>query len=97
VRELAHEIERAVVFESGDLSFASLARRGVDETGGGDDPWFNASFVFPEEGFSLEQATDRFVEKALAQAGGNVSGAARLLGVTRDFIRYRLKNQSAGN
>ena len=27
---------------------------------------------------------------ALAQADGNVSAAARLLGVPRDYVRYRL-------
>jgi len=35
------------------------------------------------------------IHRALEQTGGNVSGAARLLGVTRDYIRYRLKEPAA--
>lgn len=97
VRELAHEIERAVVFENGDLSFTNLARRGPDAAGEDASGWMNPSFMFPESGFSLEEATNLLVERALAQAGGNVSAAARLLGVTRDFVRYRVKNRSVGD
>ena len=33
--------------------------------------------------------------RAVRQAGGNVSGAARLLGVSRDVVRYRLKGVDA--
>lgn len=94
VRELAHEIERAVVF-GGDagLSFPHLGAG----PGQGDGPGvlearcFTQDFVFPETGFSLERAIDEIVQRALRQAGGNVSGAARLLGVSRDVVRYRLK------
>ncbi|HJN81409.1 MAG TPA: helix-turn-helix domain-containing protein, partial [Verrucomicrobiota bacterium] len=32
------------------------------------------------------------IQRAIEQAGGNVSAAARLLGVSRDYIRYRLKD-----
>lgn len=89
VRELAHEIERAVVF-SGDegLTFAHLG--GKIELGGGSD-WLRGGFVFPESGFSLEHAIDELVMRAVRQADGNVSAAARLLGVSRDVVRYRLK------
>jgi two-component system, NtrC family, response regulator AtoC len=98
VRELAHEIERAVVFEGGDMRFEALAGRLRAEevaapaagAGGG---WLNAGFAFPESGFVLEEAIDTLVARALEQAGGNISGAARLLGATRDFVRYRLKGR----
>ena len=99
VRELAHEIERAVVFESGDLHFEVLAVRGGGGEARGDDQqpgWLSDGFVFPESGFSLESAIDALVDRALAQSGGNVSAAARLLGVTRDYVRYRLKGREGG-
>ena len=51
----------------------------------------NPQFVFPESGFSLEEATDQLINHAMQQSGGNVSAAARLLGVSRDIVRYRLK------
>jgi transcriptional regulator with GAF, ATPase, and Fis domain len=87
VRELAHEIERAVVF-GGDagLSFAHLGTSGAGEA-----EWMRPGFTFPEAGFSLEGAIDHLVQLAVRQAEGNVSAAARLLGVSRDVVRYRLK------
>jgi ActR/RegA family two-component response regulator len=53
--------------------------------------WLNPSFSFPPDGFSLENAIGAFVQRALNQSGNNVSAAARLLGVSRDYLRYRLK------
>ena len=93
VRELAHELERALVFEdAATLDFAHLPVSGTAGEArpvGGD--WLNPGFKFPEQGFVLEDAVNRLVQLALKQAGGNVSRAARLLGVTRDFVRYRLE------
>ena len=93
VRELAHELERGLVFEpSAALDFAHLpggaAASSASPATGND--WLNPGFIFPEEGFALEDATNRLVQLALKQAGGNVSHAARMLGATRDFVRYRL-------
>ncbi len=59
--------------------------------------WFNPGFRFPGEGFSLESAIDRLVQHAVRQTGGNVSAAARLLGVSRDVVRYRLEGKGGGN
>ena len=92
VRELMHEIERAVVFEDGaELDFPHLS--GDAASGSASLPateWFNPAFRFPADGFSLDQAIDRLVRRALEQTDGNVSGAARILGVTRDYVRYRM-------
>jgi DNA-binding NtrC family response regulator len=95
VRELAHELERALVFEeTEELGFAHLPGSLVAapaETQPGERPdWLALGFRFPEQGFALEEAVNRFIRLALAQTDGNVSAAARLLGVPRDFIRYRL-------
>lgn len=94
VRELAHELERAVVFggERG-LAFAHL---GTPPSSGEDGAfgWMRPGFRFPESGFLLETAIDKIVEKAVMQAEGNVSAAARLLGVSRDVVRYRLKSST---
>ncbi len=100
VRELAHELERGLVFEeSATLNFAHLpgsaAQPGETQAVQGD--WLNAGFRFPESGFVLEDAMNRLVQLALKQSGGNASQAARLLGVTRDFIRYRLHGDRKGN
>lgn len=90
VRELAHELERALVFEDGDeLDFPQLPG-GAASPAAGQPDWMKAGFVFPDSGFSMEEAMNRFLQQAMTQAGGNVSAAARLLGVPRDFVRYRL-------
>ena len=91
VRELAHEIERSLVFDDDKLTFSTLGAGTVP----GDDAaksWMSPEFRIPETGFSLEAAIDGLIKRALAQTDGNVSAAARLLGVTRDYIRYRLKD-----
>jgi len=93
VRELAHELERGLVFEeSAALDFAHLPGVILNSSPPevAPDDWLNKGFTFPEEGFVLEDAMNRLVQLALQQASGNVSRAARLLGVTRDFVRYRL-------
>jgi two-component system, NtrC family, response regulator AtoC len=107
VRELAHEIERAVVLSMGSeaLDFSNLPCVGLGGTAGtasnansgaaGND-WFVESFRFPDAGgFDMEAAILRIITHAMQQTGGNVSAAARLLGVPRDYIRYRLKTAKA--
>jgi len=98
VRELAHELERAIVFSEGDLLHfehlpAGPAGSPAVQAHAASTDWFNEHFIFPKEGFSLEAAIDRIVRHALRQAGDNVSAAARLLGVSRDVVRYRLAGQ----
>jgi DNA-binding NtrC family response regulator len=95
VRELANELERAIVFEeSEELTFSHLgavAEPGVRVVDVGD--WFNEGFAFPPQGFRLEEAINRLIRHALNQTADNVSAAARLLGVSRDYLRYRLSGQ----
>ena len=98
VRELAHELERAVVLADGEeLHFQQLQPGAgeLSEVGhASSDDWLNAGWGFPEDGgFQIEQAINRLIHKALDQADGNVTGAARLLGVPRDYVRYRLKKE----
>ena len=91
VRELAHEIERAVVFGGQQgMTFAHLGG-GPLAGDGATAACIRPDFVFPENGFQLEAAIDELVARAVKQAVGNVSAAARLLGVSRDVVRYRLK------
>jgi DNA-binding NtrC family response regulator len=93
VRELAHEIERALIFGGeAPLDFATLG--GVTLPRGA--AWRNPAWRIPESGFSLNAAVDEMIAEAMRESGNNVSAAARRLGVTRDFVRYRLPSKKAG-
>ena len=45
----------------------------------------------PAGGTSLEEVERMLVEQALKQARGNQSEAARLLDISRDALRYKMK------
>lgn len=90
VRELKNVIERAVLFEKGDTltlkSVSFLAIGGASPHGQED-----MELTIPSDGLSLEQVEKTLIEKALAKAGGNKTRAARLLGISREKLRYRIK------
>lgn len=50
----------------------------------------------PPEGLNLEQVEMALIRQALAQAGGNKSRAAELLGLTRHTLLYRLEKYQIG-
>ena len=45
----------------------------------------------PEDGTSLEEVERAMVELAMRQANGNQTHAAKLLDISRDALRYKLK------
>jgi len=91
VRELAHELERAIVFEDAEeLNLFQLGPGPGSASSGLALETDSLNQVLDAEGFSLEGAIDRFIQLALEKTGGNVSAAARLLQVPRDYVRYRL-------
>jgi DNA-binding NtrC family response regulator len=50
-----------------------------------------ASFQIPKGGVDLKNLEKDLVQQALDQAGGNQVHAARLLGISRDALRNRMK------
>ena len=91
-RELAHELERALIFGGGPrLDFAHLAAPAA----GAAPAWRNPAWHLPEEGFTLDSVVAGLVDEALHATGHNVTAAARRLGVTREFLRYRLNGGTA--
>jgi DNA-binding NtrC family response regulator len=91
VRELAHELERAAIFGgAGPLDFKHLGE--PTDTAG--VTWKNPAWQLPAEGFSLDLAIDELIAHALRETNDNVSAAARRLGVTREFLRHRLRSQN---
>src|SRR5689334_3128522 len=86
VRELENVIERSLVMATGTtldaadikLEMAPRARTQAD------------GHPFLPEGMSLDQYEQEIIREALRRADGNKSQAARLLGLTRNALRYRL-------
>jgi len=89
VRELENIIERAVALSSGDVIDVADIRLDLSPMKPGAAPATNAA-AFPPEGTTLEQFEDEIIKEALHRAGGNKSQAARLLGLSRNALRYRL-------
>ncbi|MEO0422914.1 MAG: sigma-54 dependent transcriptional regulator [Pseudomonadota bacterium] len=89
VRELSHVMERAVLMGGGELLTPALvaADAGLQSGNGGKPP----TGMDALRGLTLAQAERLLIEEALARTDGNVSQAARELGVTRETLRYRLK------
>jgi two-component system, NtrC family, response regulator AtoC len=91
VRELENIVERAVALSSGpvidagdiQLDVAAPGPRGGASNSG-------SSLPFLPAGVTLEQYEDELIREALRRSGGNKSQAARLLGLSRNALRYRL-------
>ena len=91
-RELAHEIEREVIFCRGTkLDFAHLGDPPATAPAG----WRDPKWRLPEQGFAIESVITDLVEEALRETNHNLSAAARRLGVTREFLRYRLNGEKS--
>lgn len=89
VRELENIIERAVALSNGtvlDVSDIRLDRGPSTSAAAG----AGAATPFPPQGQTLEQFEDDIIKEALRRADGNKSQAARLLGLSRNALRYRL-------
>jgi transcriptional regulator with PAS, ATPase and Fis domain len=85
VRELQNIVERACALAKGsvlgpsDIHLDVRPAKAVNGSGG-----------FLPDGMTLEQWEDEMVQEALRRANGNKSQAARLLGLSRNALRYRL-------
>ncbi len=99
IRELAHEVERAIILgDPSNADFPSLssgATSGGSLDGSDESDWLNPHWELSKEGIDLEVAIDRLIDMAIENCAGNVTQAARLLKVPRDYIRYRKKKKSS--
>jgi DNA-binding NtrC family response regulator len=85
VRELENVIERSLVMCSGtQLDAADIRLENAPR------PRAQSDNHFLPEGLTLDQYEQDLIREALRRADGNKSQAARLLGLTRNALRYRL-------
>ncbi|NQV30445.1 MAG: sigma-54-dependent Fis family transcriptional regulator [Candidatus Marinimicrobia bacterium] len=95
VRELRNVIERGVLFETGEilsresigLAESNPSKPPCDESESGNLPLI----YIPEEGISFEEVERNYIVMALEKSSGNKSKAAKLLGFSRETMKYRLK------
>jgi transcriptional regulator with PAS, ATPase and Fis domain len=106
VRELKNSIERAMILEDEPLIHSVFLPFSVAESNGmtafersssGDGaPQLGngralPKLYIPEGGTSLEEVERTMVELAMRQANSNQTHAAKLLDISRDALRYKLK------
>jgi transcriptional regulator with PAS, ATPase and Fis domain len=93
VRELESVIERAMLLgESELISPADLTATVRAGTAG---PRGALELEIPDSGIDLDALERSLILKALDKAGGNVSRAARLLGLSRRTLQYRIEKIQA--
>jgi two-component system response regulator AtoC len=107
VRELKNTIERGMILEDepflrpmylpfsvGESGGPTLFERTAPGVDGGQtlpDGRSLPRLYIPEGGTSLEEVEHVLVELAMRQANGNQTHAAKLLDISRDALRYKLK------
>jgi len=91
IRELRNFSERMLIFFSGKtIEPTHLPRQFQSEK----TAMSTEGFSLPETGINLEALEIQMIRQALDKTYGNRSQAARLLGLTRDTLLYRIKKHA---
>jgi DNA-binding NtrC family response regulator len=86
-RELRNMLERIILLDDED----PISLRSIPSNLQGLDGGRDKLMVLPASGISLDKLERDLIEQAMGRADGNKTAAARLLGLTRDTMRYRLE------
>jgi PAS domain S-box-containing protein len=89
VRELRNAIERAMILEESALITPPSLPIAISRPEGG--ARVPAIVPIPVDGLSLEDNERHLLVQALEKTDGNQTQAARLLRITRDTLRYKMK------
>ncbi len=91
VRELRNAIERAMILEESSLIAAASLPIGMGIPEDMMEAGAPLSVEIPENGMSLVDNERLLLARALEKTSGNQTQAARLLRITRDTLRYKMK------
>jgi DNA-binding NtrC family response regulator len=96
VRELRNAIERAMILEDSSLitpaSLPMAVGRATAAMAAPSAPVpVPAQLAAPDFGLSLEENEKQLILRALEKTNGNQTQAAKLLKITRDTLRYKMK------
>lgn len=89
VRELRNAVERIVLLERGE----KILPRHLSFLGGHEEPQGQAAIseiTIPPQGIILDEVTKAYILEALRIKKGNKAQAARLLGISRSALLYRM-------
>ncbi len=91
VRELRNAIERAMILEESALITPPSLPISISHPDGGSSGSIASISEIPTDGMSLEDNERSLLARALEKTNGNQTQAARLLRITRDTLRYKMK------
>ena len=91
VRELRNVIERASILEDGEMVTATHLPADMLGVGSGPAGSGSAMFVLPQGGVPLESVEFELAKQAIERTNGNLTQAAKLLDISRDQLRYKLR------
>ena len=91
VRELRNAIERAMILEESTYITSASLPIAITRPDGHPAAVAAPHADIPTEGLSLEDNERMLLARALEKTAGNQTQAARLLRITRDTLRYKMK------
>lgn len=90
VRELRNVIERSSILEDGEIvTLAHLPADMIEARGSEESS--SSGIKLPAVGVPLKTVEAELARQAMSRTGGNLTQAARLLDISRDQLRYKLK------
>ena len=100
IRELKNAIERVMILAEGNRVSVKYLPIRISEGGTlpvpGGAASINGEIQLPAGGMSLYDVERELIRQALDQSRGNKTTAARLLRITRDTLRYKVKKYNLG-
>jgi len=95
IRELRNVIERAIILESTDIIQVENLPHEITESfpdmSIANHPY---QFLLPDEGVSLERIEKEMIIQALQKTNYNQTKASKMLGLSRDTLRYKQKKHN---
>lgn len=86
IRELENFIERLVILNDGKtIEIFDLPKEILNHSNE------STEFTIPDEGINLDEVERRLIVQALKKANNNQTKAAKLLGITRHTLLYRME------
>jgi transcriptional regulator with PAS, ATPase and Fis domain len=96
VRELRNVIERASILEDGETVSAFHLPADIVQSIHPGALSGGSGVVLPANGVPLSEVEAELARQAYERTGGNLTQAAKLLYISRDQLRYKLRKSSAG-